>query len=702
MARVRDIRIGDTVERGPDWKYGDQDGGPGKRGQVVEFTKNGLEVWVVWERGAKANYLWGAHDYLKVVKSAVPVKDTINSLLATQNNNSTQLLCEGDFVIRGKDWKEEFGDEDGGSGKFGRVVMAFNTCSSSKSSTNEYTTFQVKVRWEANKAVKVYSYGKGGLFEVSLVLPKCRTKDVFKHWSSRVTSVPAGCSADHFICGLCQSDSAAEINARPPFFCTKCNSAICLKCYHDRPPPLALPLVIQFCLQGAKDLFALLPTPLKLESSVEKYLVAAGGDVTKAIEKYQSNLTQGIRLFNAAQKEDLEMIKQLLKEGMDPNIPGPQKRTALHIASLKANYDIVEYLVNEGGADIYVLDEDEDEPLAFASQGGSKPIVDFLLSKGSDPNKGSKNLITPLMRAIINGHKHLIETYMTAGAIVTTQDKNLNTALHHAAEDGMPECIPDLILAGAELDVKNIRNFTPLHEAARKNRVQCIEVLIASGASLYIEDEDGSLPIHIAAAFNSTDAIKCLLDADKTLIDKVTFKVDTPLHIACKITRTSKDDDTNTRGEEAAIELILRGANLFAVDKGNVTPLHMAAATMMPVTTKMMVDRMGGNLETKDSDGDTALANAVGKSSLEISQILLDAGADVNCICRKDSSLLELGNLLLQLHKNYHTSIINNLVVCSFAERCCRYRSPTPEIRHQHDPRGQRRRRLLPACPRSS
>jgi len=232
---------------------------------------------------------------------------------------------------------------------------------------------------------------------------------------------------------------------------------------------------------------------------------------------------------------------------------------------------------------------------------------------------------------------------------VTVQDKNRNTALHHAAEDGMSDCIPYLIAAGAILDVQNIRNFTPLHEAARKNHVKCVEALIMAGASLLIGDEDGSLPIHIASAFNSTDVIKCLLDADKTLIDKVTFKLDTPLHVACKITRTSKDDDNNTRGEEAAIELIKRGANLFAVDKGNVTPLHMAAATMMPETTKMMVQRMKGNLETKDSDGDTALANAIVKGSLEVSKILLEAGADVNCVCRKDSSLLELGSSFINI-----------------------------------------------------
>ena len=66
---VQDINIGDIVERGPDWKYGGQDGGPGKRGIVTKFDNNGLVVICQWENGVQAYYRWGSAYDLKVSKS---------------------------------------------------------------------------------------------------------------------------------------------------------------------------------------------------------------------------------------------------------------------------------------------------------------------------------------------------------------------------------------------------------------------------------------------------------------------------------------------------------------------------------------------------------------------------------------------------------------------------------------------------------
>jgi hypothetical protein len=66
---VQDINIGDIVERGPGWKYGEQDGGQGKRGIVTKFSNFGFEVFCKWEDGNQANYRWGSVYDLKVVKS---------------------------------------------------------------------------------------------------------------------------------------------------------------------------------------------------------------------------------------------------------------------------------------------------------------------------------------------------------------------------------------------------------------------------------------------------------------------------------------------------------------------------------------------------------------------------------------------------------------------------------------------------------
>lgn len=49
--------VGARVIRGPDWKWGKQDGGEGHVGTVRNF-ESPEEVVVVWDNGTAANYRW--------------------------------------------------------------------------------------------------------------------------------------------------------------------------------------------------------------------------------------------------------------------------------------------------------------------------------------------------------------------------------------------------------------------------------------------------------------------------------------------------------------------------------------------------------------------------------------------------------------------------------------------------------------------
>ena len=60
--------VGARVIRGPDWKWGKQDGGEGHLGTVRNFESS-EEVVVVWDNGTAANYRCdGAHD-LRILDS---------------------------------------------------------------------------------------------------------------------------------------------------------------------------------------------------------------------------------------------------------------------------------------------------------------------------------------------------------------------------------------------------------------------------------------------------------------------------------------------------------------------------------------------------------------------------------------------------------------------------------------------------------
>ena len=60
--------VGARVIRGPDWKWGKQDGGEGHLGTVRNFESS-EEVVVVWDNGTAANYRCHvAHD-LRIIDS---------------------------------------------------------------------------------------------------------------------------------------------------------------------------------------------------------------------------------------------------------------------------------------------------------------------------------------------------------------------------------------------------------------------------------------------------------------------------------------------------------------------------------------------------------------------------------------------------------------------------------------------------------
>ena len=54
-----EVKVGLRVVRGPDWRWGDQDGGEGCLGTVIE-VEGERAVTVVWDVGYRSSYRCGA------------------------------------------------------------------------------------------------------------------------------------------------------------------------------------------------------------------------------------------------------------------------------------------------------------------------------------------------------------------------------------------------------------------------------------------------------------------------------------------------------------------------------------------------------------------------------------------------------------------------------------------------------------------
>ena len=135
------IYVGDTVVRGPDWKWGDQDGGKGLTGTVKGVTRwhpNDAEntmtsCVVVWDHGLYGNYRFdfqGAYD-VKVIDRlyyADKERDRRQRKRAVGRGilggEGGMSIAIGDQVIRGqKNWR--WGKQDGGFKGVGTITEIY-------------------------------------------------------------------------------------------------------------------------------------------------------------------------------------------------------------------------------------------------------------------------------------------------------------------------------------------------------------------------------------------------------------------------------------------------------------------------------------------------------------------------------------------------------------------------------------------------
>ena len=79
-----EVQVGLRVVRGPDWEWGDQDGGEGHVGTVVEVgepsvSDGGRAVVVQWDCGERSMYRCGVHgNYdLRILDGAPVGEDTV-------------------------------------------------------------------------------------------------------------------------------------------------------------------------------------------------------------------------------------------------------------------------------------------------------------------------------------------------------------------------------------------------------------------------------------------------------------------------------------------------------------------------------------------------------------------------------------------------------------------------------------------------
>lgn len=167
--------------------------------------------------------------------------------------------------------------------------------------------------------------------------------------------------------------------------------------------------------------------------------------------------------FRAVEMNRPDLVADLLKKGVDPNIAEPYKgNTGLIVAMHEGAMEAFDLLVSTPGIDLDKQSKNGNTAIMLAAWKSNVPAVRILLEKGARVNQPGW------------------------------------TALHYAASVGNEEIVAMLLAKKAVVDALAPNRTTPLMMAARSGHTDTVKLLLDHGADVRLRNEWGMSAIDFA------------------------------------------------------------------------------------------------------------------------------------------------------------------------------------------------------------
>uniref|UniRef100_A0A8B9LMT8 E3 ubiquitin-protein ligase MIB2 n=1 Tax=Astyanax mexicanus TaxID=7994 RepID=A0A8B9LMT8_ASTMX len=712
------MEVGMRVVRGVDWKWGNQDDGEGHVGTVVEVGRQGSTttpdktVVVQWDSGTRTNYrtgYQGAFDLLLYDNAQIGVRhsniicdsckkhgimgmrwkckvcfdydlcthcymnnkhdlshaferyETAHSqpVSLAPRQNLSRIILKGIFqgvkVVRGPDW--DWGNQDGGEGKIGKVVdirgwdqesgRSVASVTWSNGTTNVY-----RMGHKGKVDLKYVSDGQGGyyykehlpklgehaelqrqesadghtfqqgdkvkcLLEVDILRqmqeghggwnPKmaeyiCRIGtvhritdrgDVRVQYSNNIrwTFHPGALTkVNTFAVGelvrvLDDIESVKRLQAGHGEWTDSMASALgqvgkVLKVYADGDLRVAFGgqtwTFNPACLSGQPgEVDANLMTAENPSESGSKNLQKA------AQCKLQKCSDNPGRLVIEAAHGSATKVRELVQKHPDKVDIKNQGKTALQVAAHQGHMEVVKVLL-QANSSIEAKDEDGDAALHYTAFGNQAEIARLLLSKGANVNLLNNSMCTALHIAVNKGFTDVVRVLTEHSADVNLQDSYGDTPLHDAIAKDFRSIIEILtVVPNIDFTQQNNRGFNLLHHAALKGNKLATEMILSRARQLAdVKKEDGFSALHLAALNNHRDVAEILVKEGRCDGNIRNNRNQTPLQLAV------------TQGHVALVALLVsEGADVNAEDEEGDTAMHTALSRQQ--LTNMLKLRAG-------------------------------------------------------------------------------------------------------------
>ena len=175
------------------------------------------------------------------------------------------------------------------------------------------------------------------------------------------------------------------------------------------------------------------------EQPSEERSEAEGSPASPESVEPVSTPAQEAKLREAAKNGYIQIVMDLLKQGVDVNARDDEKRTALMWAAYDGYTEVVKQLLKRG-AEVDARDLLDRTALMFAASGANIETVRLLLAHKADTNLvDSHEAWTALMFAAAEGHNDIVQALLKAGADRNLIDTDGDSAYDFAVQRGHTE-----------------------------------------------------------------------------------------------------------------------------------------------------------------------------------------------------------------------------------------------------------------------
>ncbi|XP_021015683.1 E3 ubiquitin-protein ligase MIB2 isoform X5 [Mus caroli] len=655
------VQVGMRVVRGMDWKWGQQDGGEGGVGTVVELGRHGSPstpdrtVVVQWDQGTRTNYragYQGAHDLLLYDNAQIGIRhpniicdcckkhglrgmrwkcrvcfdydlctqcymhnkhDLTHAFERYETSHSRPVtlsprqglpriplrgIFQGAKVVRGPDW--EWGSQDGGEGKTGRVVDI-------RGWDVETGRSVASVTW-ADGTTNVYRVGHKGKVDL------------------RCVGEAAG--GFYYKEHLPKLGKPAELQRRVSADGQPFQRGDKVKCLLDTD-------VLRDMQEGHGGW-----NPRMAEHN--SFWV---GDVVRVIDDLDTvkRLQAGHGEWTDDMAPALGRVGKVVKVFGDGNLRvavGGQRWTfspsclVAYRPEEDANLDVAERArENKSAASVSVAGGRQGSPwpaLTSTLPPGSLSVaLDKLRTQKSDPEHPGRLVV----EAALGNVARALDLLRRHPEQVDTKNQG-RTALQVAAYLGQVELVRLLLQARASMDLPDDEGNTVLHYTAMGNQPEATRVLLSAGCAVDARNGTRSTALHVAVQRGFLEVVKILCErgCDVNLPDA---HADTPLHSAISA----------GAGASSIVEVLTEvpGIDVTATNSQGFTLLHHASLKGHVLAVRKILARARQLVDAKKEDGFTALHLAALNNHREVAQVLIREGrCDVNVRNRKLQSPLHL------------------------------------------------------------